>query len=144
MKKRAKPRFGKGSFMRSLAILLLSLAAAAWPAAAQEPPSRVGRLAFHEGPVSLYQDPDLGWERAYVNSPVTSENSLWTERGARAEMRVSGSAVRLAELTQLDVSVLDDLNLDAFVPRGSVAVHVRYKERDERVAFSTPQARFVL
>src|SRR5436190_15055552 len=77
-------------------------------AMAQEPPTRVGRLAFTEGSVAVYQDPDQGWEKGYVNSPLTSENSIWTDPNARAEMRVSGTAVRLDESTQLDVVKLDE------------------------------------
>ena len=75
--------------MKFLASLLFALAAVSQAAIAQEPPTRVGRLAFTEGTVALYQDPDLGWEKAYVNSPVTSENSIWTDPDSRAEMRVS-------------------------------------------------------
>ena len=64
-------------------------------ASAVDIPSRVGRLAYTQGAVSVYQDPELGWDKAYVNTPITSENSVWTDRGARAEGRVGGIAVRL-------------------------------------------------
>ena len=131
--------------MRLLAFLAFAIAsAAALPAAAQDAPGRVGRLAYAEGPVSVYQDPDIGWEKAYVNSPVTSENSVWTDRGARAELRVAGTAIRLDHTTQLDVARLDDDDIDALLVRGSVAVRVRYKQRNERIAFATPHARFFL
>ena len=47
--------------MRFIATTLISLAAAFTTAAsAQEPPDRVGRLAWTEGEVSVYQDPELG------------------------------------------------------------------------------------
>ena len=65
--------------MRAFALLFLCLVAFAWPAAAQDIPGRVGRLAWVDGGVALYQDPDRGWEDAYLNSPITSENSVWTE-----------------------------------------------------------------
>ena len=123
---------------------LAILAAAAFAASAQEPPTRVGRLAYVEGPVSVYQDPDIGWDKAYVNTPLTSENSIWADRGARAELRVSATAVRLDEGTQLDVSRLDDQALDAQVTSGAVFVRVRYKESDESISISTPQAAFLL
>jgi hypothetical protein len=128
--------------MRTLASLLFAVATAALPAAhAQEPPSRVGRIAHIEGQASLYQDPDAGWEKAYVNSPITSENSVWTDAGSRAELRVSGMALRMDELTQLDVARLGDDELDAFIGRGSVAVRVRHHENNEQLVFSTPNAR---
>ena len=113
-------------------------------AQAQELPGRVGRLAFIEGQVSLYHDPDEGWERARINYPLTSENSLWTDRGSRAEMRVSGISVRLAETTQLDLVRVDDNRLETFVAQGSINVRVRHLDTDQRLDFSTPHARFRL
>ena len=131
--------------MKFIAATLLALAAALTTAAsAQEPPDRVGRLAWTEGEVSVYQDPELGWDRAFINLPITSENSVWTDNGARAEVRVSATALRLDELTQLDISRLDSDEINANVERGSVAVRVRFKQRNEQLAFSTPHARFLL
>jgi hypothetical protein len=129
--------------MRFLASLLLGLATALSQAAlAQEPPSRVGRLAYAEGSVAIYQDPDAGWEKAYINSPVTSENSIWTDPNSRAEMRVAGMALRLDETTQLDIAMLDQDDLRAFLGRGSVSVRVRHFNNSERLDFATPHARF--
>ncbi|MGZ5042221.1 MAG: DUF6600 domain-containing protein, partial [Usitatibacter sp.] len=130
--------------MRYLAFLMFALASFAGSSIAQEPPTRVGRLAFTQGEVSVYQDPDQGWERGYVNTPITSENSVWTEPASRAELRVGGTALRLDAATQLDVSELGDTGLDATLARGTLNVRVRYKQRDESFAISTPQARFVL
>lgn len=131
--------------MRLIALALSSLiACSAALSQAQEPPGRVGRLAYAEGGVSMYQDPEQGWEQAYVNSPITSENSVWTQPGARAELRVGGTALRLDEDTQLDVSEIADDALEAGVARGTLNVRVRYKQGAERFAISTPHARFIL
>ena len=128
--------------MRILATVFLGLATAlASLAQAQDFPTRVGRIAHIEGRASLYQDPEAGWELAYVNSPITSENSVWTDEGSRAEVRVSGMAIRLDRLTQLDVARLDEDELDAFVARGTVAVRVRHYENNERLVFNTPNTR---
>jgi len=130
--------------MKLLVSLLFALAAVSQAANAQEPPTRVGRLAFTEGTVALYQDAEIGWEKAYVNSPVTSENSIWTDPDSRAEMRVSGLALRLDEATQLDITTLDEDDLQAFVGRGSVAIRVRHFENSDRLDFATPHAQFRL
>ena len=131
--------------MRFLATAFFALASAFAPLAlAQDAPDRAGRIAFIEGSVSVYQDPDMGWDRAYVNLPITSENSVWTDRGARAEVRVSGTALRLDELTQLDIATLDSDEMDAQIERGTVAIRVRSRFKDERLRFSTPHARFVI
>ena len=131
--------------MRLIAIaLLLAATVVGGVASAQEPPGRVGRLAYVQGQVALYQDPEIGWDQAYVNSPITSENSIWTEPGARAEMRVSGMAIRLDDGTQLDVARLDDEALDAFVVQGSVSVRVRWFDEGQGLDFSSPHGRFHL
>ena len=131
--------------MRSIAVFFASLGLAfAQAATAQDIPSRVGRLAFTQGQVSVYQDPELGWDKAYVNTPITSENSVWTDRAARAEVRVGGIAVRLDGETQFDVSRLDEDDFDAGVARGSINVRVRHKEGNDHITFNTPQGLFTL
>lgn len=129
--------------MNRFAAVLLSLVLA--PALAwADPPGRVGRLAFIEGEVSVFADPELGWERSRVNTHLTSENSVWTEAGARAEVRIGSIALRLGDATQLDIVRLDDQALAAHVARGSVAVRLLELEPDESVVFSTSGARFQL
>src|SRR5258706_7837952 len=129
-------------FTSSLLAALLALAS--WAAGAQEPPGRVGRLAHAEGSVSVYMDPDIGWEPAYVNTPVTTENSIWTDIDSRAELRVSGMSLRLDESTQVDISELADDRIDVTLPRGAANVRIRHFARNDRIAINTPQARFVL
>ncbi|MGE5094472.1 MAG: DUF6600 domain-containing protein, partial [Betaproteobacteria bacterium] len=131
--------------MRFIALLLLAVAPLfSQGAFAQDLPGRVGRISYTQGPVAVYHDPEIGWEKAFLNSPFTSENSLWTEPGSRAELQVSATAVRLDEATQLDVSRLDDDVLQASIARGSVGVRVRHNEYRSRFIFDTPEARFTI
>src|SRR6185295_14892616 len=89
-------------------------------------------------------DAEHGWEKGYVNTPLTSENSLWTEPGARAELRIGPTTLRLDEATQLDIRRLDDEELRAHVVRGRITLRIREFERGERYYLTTPQARFVI
>jgi len=131
--------------MRFFLPALLALAAAvAGNAFAQDVPGRVGRVSALEGSSALYQDPDRGWEDAYVNAPVTSRNSVWTDPDSRAEVVVGPIALRLEEESQLDVSVLDDATLDATLERGSLAARLRHFRPGNVVRLSTPQASFLL
>jgi hypothetical protein len=131
--------------MRSLSTFIAAVAAVVSLAVqAQEPPARAGRLAYTEGSVSVYMDPELGWEPGYVNTPLTSENSVWTDLDSRAELRVSGIALRLDETTQLDISGLGDDYLDSTLVRGALNVRVRHHLPNGRIAFDTPNARFVI
>src|SRR6185312_13955212 len=90
----------KKATMRSTALALAAACAAlSLCASAQDPPARVGRISYVEGPTSVYQDADAGWQEALLNTPLTSENSVWTDRSARAEVQVSASAIRLSSMT---------------------------------------------
>jgi hypothetical protein len=135
---------------RFLAAILTALTSAlVSPAMAQQPqeqdvPGRVGRIAHMEGTVSVYQDAETGWEKGYINSPFTSENSVWTDVESRAELRVAGTAIRLDQTTQIDVVRLDDNEFESFIPRGTVSVRVRHFEKGDSFQFDTPYARFTL
>src|SRR6185369_16202024 len=95
-------------FRASLA-LVAGLAAFAGVAHAQGgPPGTVGRLAFADGSVSFHDRDDVDWTRAIVNTPLTSGDGIWTEPGARSELSVAGTRVRLDGATRLDLLALDD------------------------------------
>lgn len=135
---------GKDPQMKRAAALFAALLAASAASIASDPPGRVGRVAHTLGEVVAWLDPDRGWEKAYVNTPITSENSLWTEPEARVELRIGPTAIRLGATTQLDVRQLDDEVLRAHVVRGAAALTLREVERGEGYLVSTPQARFHL
>lgn len=126
--------------LASLAILVFLSA----PAMSQEPPARTGRLAYVEGVVSISPDADSGWEEGPPNMPLTTANSVKTDRNSRAEVRVSSTVIRLSDLTQVDLSRIDDDAIDATLAAGTVNVRVRYKQRDEHYTIATPQALFVI
>jgi hypothetical protein len=126
------------------ATLLSGLHAA--PAAA-DPPSRVGRVSYTQGTVSFYQDRNEGWRPARINYPVTSENSIWTEGAARAELRFGASAVRLDDNTILDFVRVGDDRTQAFLQRGSVNIRTRQYGNDgfrDSLTIETGEGRYVI
>jgi hypothetical protein len=129
--------------MKKLAALLLLavLPLATWAA---DPPGRVARLSLVEGEAAVFVDAEAGWEAARINLSLTGENSLWTEPGARAEMRFGAIALRLGEATQVDILRLDDEVFHAHVPRGALAVRIGEFGRSEVFVVSTPEGRFHL
>ena len=129
--------------MARLAAFLLSALLVPF-AALGDPPGRVGRLSLVEGEAAVFADPELGWQGARVNTPLTSENSVWTEPGARAEVRFGAVALRLGETTQLDIHQLDDLAFRGHLARGSLTARIHEFAPDESFTVTTPQARFHL
>ena len=131
--------------MRTLLALVVSLIASLPSFAVEgDVPGRVGRVSWTQGAVSVFSDPETGWEKSYVNTPLTSENSLWTDPGARAEVRIGSAAIRLDESTQLDIARLDDTQLRATITRGRINVRIRNFEGGDSWIIGTPDARFEL
>src|ERR1700757_3429385 len=84
------------------AMLLVALATTLIPqsAAAQDqddPPSRVARLAFLEGSVSMQPAGESDWVQAVPNRPLTIGDKLWADRDSRAEVQLGSAALRLSE-----------------------------------------------
>jgi len=124
--------------------VLTFCAAIAAPAFAEELPARTGRIAYAEGTVSVQRMGDAAWDPAIVNAPLTSGFTVMTEPVSRAEVRVSGAAIRLGEGTEIDIPRLDDDAIEVTVTNGSASVRLRYKARDERYRLGTPQAVFTI
>jgi hypothetical protein len=95
-------------FRASVALVAVLAAYASVAHAEGGPPGTVGRLAFTEGGVSFHDQDDVDWTKAIVNTPLTSGDGIWTEPGARSELSLAGTRVRLDGGTQLDMLALDD------------------------------------
>ncbi|KVO55100.1 DUF6600 domain-containing protein [Burkholderia stagnalis] len=106
-----------------------SAAAAPYAAAARQPggdpPGRVARLNYLSGAVTTEPAGTDTWSYAAVNRPLTTGDQLWNDAGARSELHIGSSAVRLGESTSLSVMNLDDTTTQLKVGLGTVSTHVR-------------------
>ena len=109
-----------------------------------DPPGRVGRVSFLSGAVSFYADADEGWRSALLNYPVTSENSLWTERGARAEVRIGSTALQLDEDSVLDFQRISDDDTLAYLQRGALSLRIRDLDKRDLYRVITPEGELTL
>ena len=128
-----------------VAVLLVALAAAipaVAPAAVDDdPPGRVGRLAQVDGEVLWYDSENGAWEAAERNRPLTSGDRLSTAPGARAELRVGSTVLRLAAASELEVRRLDDQRMVFELHSGSLALRVRTRELAREIELVTEEAR---
>jgi len=103
--------------------------AAAYAAAARQPggdpPSRVARLNYMSGAVTTEPAGTDTWSYAAVNRPLTTGDQLWNDAGARSELHIGSTAVRLGESTSLSVLNLDDTTTQLKVGLGTASTHVR-------------------
>ncbi|RYE97062.1 MAG: hypothetical protein EOO78_19925, partial [Oxalobacteraceae bacterium] len=87
---------------------LTSLALAADPG---DVPGQVGRVALTQGQVSIADDVGAEMTAAQVNWPVTSGNMISTAPGARTELRIGSTSIRLDGDASLEILQLDDATL---------------------------------
>ncbi|TCW86730.1 hypothetical protein C5O80_01825 [Burkholderia sp. SRS-46] len=90
-----------------------------------DPPGRVARLNYLSGAVTTEPAGTDTWSYAAVNRPLTTGDQLWNDAGARSELHIGSSAVRLGESTSLSVMNLDDTTTQLKVGLGTVSTHVR-------------------
>src|SRR5271156_992602 len=75
--------------------LMLVPAAARADDAANDPPSRVGRISVVQGTVSFHPSPDDQWNPAELNYPVAQSTALWTDADGQAEVELGEARIRL-------------------------------------------------
>lgn len=103
-----------------------------------DPPSRVARLNYTTGAVSFRPAGVEDWTAAALNYPVTTGDNLWVDRGARAELHVGSTAIRLSSETSFGLLNLDDRMAQISVSQGTVQIRVRYLPEDQGFEVDTP------
>jgi hypothetical protein len=140
---------GKGglSLLLFFAGLLSFVAPQARADEEKDPPTRVARISFVEGSVSLQPGGQGDWGAAARNRPVTIGDKIWVDKDSRAELQAGTVSIHLGSMTALSF-----LNLDAGITQMRLAegsVNFRVSEMREgdvyevdapNVAFTVKQA----
>ena len=114
------------SLIQALLATLFALALAA-PAAA-DPPGRVGRIAWMSGTVQLRNSDTGEWNTAVLNYPLTNGDALSTGPGARLEIGIGSTIVRLDSSSELSIDQIDDQRVRLYLASGSATVRLRSRE----------------
>jgi hypothetical protein len=109
-----------------------------------DPPGRVARMNFAQGSVSFQPGGEGDWVDAVPNRPLTSGDNLWTDRGARAELHVGSSALRLGAETSLTFLDLDDDTTQLRLSQGSLIFRVRHLDDNDLFEVDTPNLAYTL
>jgi hypothetical protein len=127
-----------------MAALLLGVAAVPGALANPDadPPGRVGRLADVMGQVWLFTPESGEWVNATRNRPLTAGDRLSTDAGARAEVRIGSTSLRLDSGSELEVLRLDDERIALQLHNGSVAARLRNREAAAEFDLKTAEGRF--
>ncbi|HEX7438441.1 MAG TPA: hypothetical protein VF308_17195, partial [Caldimonas sp.] len=118
------------------------------PALAQspdvDPPGRVARIAETFGQVWIYTTDTGEWISALRNRPVTSGDRLATDVGARVELNLGSTTLRLDGGSEIEVRRLDDTLVALQLHHGSAAVHVRDAQAVGEFEMTTEEGRLRL
>ena len=106
-----------------------------------EPPGRVGRVSLVQGKVTISGDVGDASSDALLNWPVTTQNLITTAPGARAEVRVGSTAIRIDGDSSLEITELDDDSMRLRLHYGSASVRVASAEVAQEFELRTMQAR---
>ena len=113
-------------------------------AALADPPGRVGRIAWMSGTVQL-RNADTGeWNTAVLNYPLTNGDALSTGPGARLEIGIGSTVVRLDSSSELAVDQLDDKRVRLYLVSGTAAVRLRSREAAREFELATSTGRFTV
>jgi hypothetical protein len=123
-------------------VLMASLAS--FLAAQVDPPSRVGRLSYREGPVSLQPTGINDWVDAEINRPLTTGDYIWVGDRGRAEFHVGSAALRLSAGSAFEFLNLDDRAVQIRLSQGILTVRLRYLAQDQIFEIDTPNLAFTL
>jgi hypothetical protein len=126
-----------------IGLTLAAAAGGAVHAASEDPPGRVGRLADLQGKVWLFDAEHGQWVEAQRNRALTTGDRLSTESGARAEVRVGSTELRLDAGTELEMARLDDDRMVFRLHGGRLALRVRSREIAAEVEVLTGEGRLV-
>ncbi|WP_051711091.1 DUF6600 domain-containing protein [Andreprevotia chitinilytica] len=113
---------------------------AAW---ADDPPSRAARLDYVDGAVTFAPAGSDNWAYAPVNRPMTTGDQLWVDQGAKAELHLGSTAVRLGDQTSLSFLSLNDGNTQLKLAQGTLNLRIRKLFDDDHVEVDTPNLAFV-
>ena len=142
MKTKSSWASGAGWLLSVLGLLLFSAQAAR--ADEGDPPSRVARISYTDGPVSFQPGGQGDWGTAQRNGTVTIGDKLWTDKDARAELQAGQAAVHMASMTALSFLNLDDNTIQMRVAEGSINFRVRELREGEVYEVDAPNLAFTV
>ena len=124
--------------------LFLAVLVATCGLALADPPSRVARLSYVSGQASFLAGGVNDWSHVAVNRPLVTGDRLWVDRGARAELQLGSSAVRLGPSSSFALLNLDDRTAQFELSEGSMMIRVRRLDSGEVVEVDTPNLAYLI
>ena len=110
----------------------------------QNPPTRVARLSYMDGSVSMQPGGAGDWGSAAKNRPVTIGDKLWTDKDSRAELQAGQASIHLGSMTALSFLNLDQNVIQMRLAEGHVNFRVRELRQGETYEIDAPNLAFIV
>jgi hypothetical protein len=110
----------------------------------QDPPSRVARLNYINGNVSMEPAGIDDWAPAAVNRPFTTGDYLYADQKSVAELHMDIAAMRLGELTSFGILNLNDQVTQLKLTEGDMYFRIHDFGDNQTFEVDTPNAAITL
>lgn len=125
---------------RSIAMAAFAFLCLVQPAMPQDPPSRVGMIAYLNGQaVFSPSESEKQYAPAVLNSTITTGNILVTHENSSLQVGIAATVIGLNANTQLQFCTLDDHTIQIGMDRGDIYVHIRGGAPEDVIEIGTPQ-----
>ncbi|MGO9517032.1 MAG: DUF6600 domain-containing protein [Candidatus Korobacteraceae bacterium] len=111
---------------------------------AHDPPSRVARISFIDGSVSLQPGGTGDWGTAAKNRPMTVGDKLWVDQNSRAELQAGQAALHLGSMTAISFLNLDQNITQVRLAEGKLNFRVREILQGDNYEVDTPNLAFTV
>jgi hypothetical protein len=111
---------------------------------ANDPPSRVARISFLDGSVSIQPGGAGDWGSAVRNRPMTIGDKLWTDKDSRAELQTGVVSIHLGSMTALSFLNLDQTITQMRLAEGSINFRVKEIRQGDTYEVDTPNLVFTI
>ena len=129
-------------WLMSLTGLLFLVSPIAQADDAQDPPSRVARISFINGTVSLQPGGTGEWGAAAMNRPVTIGDKIWVDQNSQAELQAGEASFHLGGMTALSFLNLDQNITQVRLAEGKLNFRVREIRQGDTYEVDTPNLAF--
>ncbi len=109
---------------------------------AGDPPTRVARISYLDGSVSLQPGGEGDWGSAALNRPLTIGDKLWTDKDSRAELQTGVVSIHLGSMTALSFLNLDQNITQMRLAEGSINFRVKEIREGDVYEVDTPNLAF--
>ena len=110
----------------------------------KDPPTRVARISYVEGSVSLQPGGEGDWGAAARNRPMTIGDKIWADKDSRAELQAGPASIHLGSMTALSFLNLDEGITQMRLAEGSINFRVSELRQGDVYEVDTPNLAFTV